>query len=79
MGVDCWKRDSTVVHLSGENFVSEKPIAKYATITVGTEQTLLSCYIGQIAYHSMHAVVLFLHVVQMFAILIDLIVTKNSL
>ena len=79
MRVYCWKCHPAVVHLTGENFVPKEPVAEYSTIAIRTEQTLLSCYIRQVTDHRVHAIVLFLHVVQMFAVFVYRVITEHSL
>ena len=77
--VYCWKCHAAVVHLTGENFVPEEPVAEYSTIAIWTEQTLLSCYIRQVPDHRVHAIVLFLHVVQMLSVFVNRVITEHSL
>jgi hypothetical protein len=73
------KRNAAVVHLTGENFITGKPISKNTAVTVWTEQTFLSRDIWQVAKHRLHTVVLLLHVVEMIVILIDCKVAEDSL
>ena len=77
--VYCWKCHAAVVHLTGENFVPEEPVAENSTIAIWTEQTLLSCYIRQVPDHCVHAIVLLFHIIQMLSVLVYRVVSENSL
>jgi len=45
VGIDGWKTYSAIVHLSGEDFITEEVVSEDTTVTVRVENRVSSGYI----------------------------------
>lgn len=79
VAVDCRQAHATVVHLTGENFISKEPVSEYATIRIWAVQTFLSCHIWKISQQSLHTIVLFGHAVNVLGMFVYLVAAENPL
>ena len=79
MAVNGGKGNAGVVHLAGEDFISEEPVAKDAAVAVGAEKTLSSGDVNKVAEKSVHGIVLLFAVVDVFGVFVDLVAAKHSL
>ena len=79
LGVERRDGDATPVHLPGENFITEEPVAKDATVAVGTVEALSAGDVWEITQDRVHGIVLFLHVVEVTSVLVDLKRADHSL
>jgi len=69
--VDGWKANTTVVHLSGEDFISEEVVTEHTAVRVGKVLGVSQCNIRQVTEHGVHRVVLLVDVIQMTSVLIN--------
>jgi hypothetical protein len=79
MRVDGWKADSAVVHLSGEDLVTEEVVSEKSSITVWEVVGLSSSDIWEITEEGVHGVVLLVAVVEMLSMLIDSVGSEHVL
>ena len=69
--IDGWQANTAVVHLSGENLVTEEVVSEDTTIRVGEVVRVSSGHIWKISEHGVHRVVLLVHIIEMSSILIN--------
>lgn len=67
------------VHLTGEDLITKEPVAKDAAVAVWAVQALSTSDIDQVTEQRVHRVVLLAHIVQVRAVLIDLVAAHHSL
>ena len=79
VAVNGGKGNAGVVHLAGEDFISEEPVAKDAAVAVGAEKTLSSGDVNKVAEESVHGIVLLFAVIDVFGVFVDLVAAKHSL
>lgn len=68
---------SAIVHLSGENFITEEVVSKDTRVRVWEIVGFGHGNIREITEESMHGVVLLLHIVKMFSMLVNSVATKH--
>ena len=69
--IDSWKTNTTVVHLTSENFISEEVVSPETSITVSEVVRFGHSNIRKISKKSVHAIVLLLYIVKVFSVLIN--------
>ena len=79
MSVDGRQAHSTVVHLPSKDLIPKEIVSKDPTVSVRTEDTFVLRDIWKISKHSVHAVVLLLHIIQVLCIFINGETSKHSL
>lgn len=79
VGVDGGHADTAVVHLAGEDLVTEEVVAPDAGVGVGEVVRVSHGHIGQVSEESVRRVVLFLDVVEMLSMLVNTVGSKNVL
>lgn len=79
MRIDSGEAHSAVVHLSGEDFVSEEVVAKDTAVGVSVVERVASGDVDQVSEESVHGVVLFLHVIQVLSVLVDSVGAEHVL
>ena len=77
VGINCWKTDSTIIHLSCKNFISKEIISKQSTIRICKIMRICSSYIWQISKKWMQWVILFMDIIEMLSILINSVWSKH--
>ena len=77
--VDGWKANSAVVHLSGEDLITEEVVSEKSSITVWEIVRLSSGDIWEITEESVHGVVLLVAVVEVLSMLIDSVGSEHVL
>lgn len=71
MRVDSGQADTAIVHLTGENFVSEEVVSEKCTVRVGVVEGISHGDINEITKENVHRVVLFPGIIEMSSILVD--------
>ena len=79
MGPDGWEADTAIVHLSGEDFVSEEVVTEKTTVRVSHIVSISSGNINQVSEKSVHGVVLLVDIIEMFSVLVDSVSTEHVL
>lgn len=79
MRIDSWEANTAVVHLSSENLIAEEIVTKHTAVRVSEVVGISSGDIGKISEQSVHRVVLFVHIVEVFSILIDSVGAEHVL
>ena len=77
MRVDSWEANTTVVHLTSEDLVTEEVVSENTTVTVGEVVRLSHGNIWKITKKSVHTVVLLLNIIEVFSMLVDSEGTKH--
>ena len=71
--------NSAPIHLAGEDLVAKEPVAENAAVAVRTVQALSASDIDEISEQGMHGVVLLANVIEVRAVLIDLVLAHHAL
>jgi hypothetical protein len=79
MSPDGWEADTAIVHLSGEDFVSEEVVTEKTTVRVSHVVSISSGNINQVSEKSVHGVVLLVDIIEMFSVLVDSVSTEHVL
>ena len=79
MSPDSWEADTAIVHLSGEDFVSEEVVTEKTTVRVSHVVSVSSSNVNQVTEKGVHGVVLFVDIIEMFSVLVDSISTEHVL
>jgi len=79
MSPDGWKADTAIVHLSGENFISEEVVTEKTTVRVSHVVSISSGDIRQVSEKSMHGVVLLMDIIEMFGMLVNSVASEHVL
>jgi hypothetical protein len=79
VSIDSVQSHPTIVHLSGEDFITKEVVSKKAAILIWRVDAIMSCHIWKISNHSMEGIILFFNIIKMFSMPIDSILTENSL
>jgi len=79
MSPDGWKADTTIVHLSGENFISEEVVTEETRVRVSHVVGISSGNIWQVTEKSVHGVVLLMDIIEMFSMLVNSVVSEHVL
>jgi len=79
MGPGGWEADTAIVHLSGEDFISEEVVTEETTVRVGHVVGISSGNVWQVTEKSVHGVVLFVDIIEMFSVLINSVSTEHVL
>jgi len=79
MGIDGWEMDSTVVHLSGEDLISEEVVSEKTSIRVGEVVALGSGHVWQVSHHGVHRVVLLVDIIEVLSVLVDSVGAEHVL
>jgi len=77
VSIDSGETYTAIVHLAGENLVTEEVISENGGVTVGHVVTLGNGHIWEISEKCVHRVVLFVSSVKMFSILLDVVATED--
>ena len=79
IGIESRHCHSAPVHLSGKDLIAKQPVAENSTVRVGTVKAFGPSYIDKVAEQRVHGIVLLLDIIQMGAMLVDLITANHAL
>jgi hypothetical protein len=77
--VDSGEAHTAVVHLSGEDFVSEEVVSEKSTVRVGMEQSFCHSDINEISEKRVHGVVLLFGIIEVLSMLVNSEASKHML
>jgi len=77
--VNSGETDTTVVHLSSEDFVSEEIVSEKTRVRVRVEQSFSDGDINEISEERVHRVILLLGIVEMFSVLVNSVASEHVL
>ena len=75
--VDCGHANTAVIHLSNENFISEKVVAPNSTIRVWEVVGICDCHIWEDSKHTVMRIVLLFHTVKISCMSVNSVVTEH--
>jgi len=79
VAVDSGQADTAVVHLAGEDLVTEEVVTENAGVGVSEVVGLSHSHIGQVTKECVHGVVLLLDIVEMLSVLVDSVGAEHVL
>jgi hypothetical protein len=79
VAVDSGQADTAVVHLAGEDLVTEEVVTENAGVGVSEVVGLSHSHIGQVTEECVHGVVLLLDIVEMLSVLVDSVGAEHVL
>jgi len=79
MAVNSGKADTAVVHLAGEDLVTEEVVAEKSAVGVSKVVGISHGHVGQVTEECVHGVVLLLDVIKMLSVLVDSVGAEHVL